>query len=127
MKNKGFTLIELMGVVIILLALVLMVFPSIINIIKKTSGEIDTATKALIIDATKSYIEEKKDSYVLKDGNVYCIQIQTLIDGDYLIDNLKTGANLNDFDTNRFVKVSVEDNKYKYTILDDSNCTEVEK
>ena len=129
MKNKGFTLIELMGAIVILLLLVLIIFPSIINVIKKTGGEIDTATKALIIDATKSYIEDKKDieNYNLTEGNIYCIQIQKLIEGNYLIDNLKTGANLNDFDITRYVKVTVEDDKYNYTILDNSNCTEVRK
>lgn len=126
MKNKGFTLIELMGAIIILLVLVLLIFPSIINIIKKTSGEIDTATKALIVDATKGYIEDKKDieNYTLKEGNVYCIKIQKLIEDNYLIDNLKTGANLNDFDITRYVKVTIEEEKYNYTIIG-TDCTEV--
>ena len=39
MKNRGYTLIELLGVIIILALLTTLVFPSVINTIKKSNDE----------------------------------------------------------------------------------------
>ena len=39
MKNKGFTLVELLGVVIILSILVTLVFPSVVNFIKNSNSK----------------------------------------------------------------------------------------
>jgi prepilin-type N-terminal cleavage/methylation domain-containing protein len=71
MKNKGFTLIEMLGALIILLLIALIAFPNIINVVKKSNSKIDQATEALIISGAKNMIEDDKNKYPLTNGNVY--------------------------------------------------------
>ena len=120
MKNKGFTLIELMGVIILLALVALISFPSMINVLKDSSGKIDAATEALIIGAAKDKVEKEKNSYPKTDGKVYCVTIQGLIDGGYLISNLKEGTNSDDIDKERKIKITVESEKYNYKLLKSS-------
>lgn len=118
--KKGFTLIELLGVIVILGILVLIAFPPLINQIKKSKSEIKTATKLLIIDAAKDYVEDNKNDYDRTTGNVYCLNISTLVDGGYLNEKIKD-ENMNDINKTKRVKISYERNKYKYDIVDE--CT----
>lgn len=116
MKEKGFTLIELIGVIVLLAIIILITYPSIVNIIKKSNNKIDSATSALIISGAKNMVDENKNSYPLTNGNVYCVTIKSLINKGYIISDLETG-NGNKINTDRYVMIKVNSNKYKYTIL----------
>ena len=116
MKEKGFTLIELIGVIALLAIIILITYPSIVNIIKKSNNKIDSATSALIISGAKNMVDENKNSYPLTNGNVYCVTIKSLINKGYVISDLETG-NGNKINTDRYVMIKVNSNKYKYTIL----------
>ena len=61
MKNRGFTLLELLGVIIILALLTTLVFPSVLNAIKKSSDQTDKLSMDLISNATDIYIERGND------------------------------------------------------------------
>ena len=56
MKKNGFTLAELLGVIVILAAVALVAFPPIINQIKKSRGELDDALNKLIYSASNQYL-----------------------------------------------------------------------
>lgn len=116
MKEKGFTLIELIGVIVLLAIIILITYPSIVNIIKKSNNKIDSATSALIISGAKNMVDENKNNYPLTNGNVYCVTIKSLINKGYVISDLETG-NGNKINTDRYVMIKVNSNKYKYTIL----------
>lgn len=116
MKEKGFTLIELIGVIVLLAIIILITYPSIVNIIKKSNNKIDSATSALIISGAKNMVDENKNSYPLTNGNIYCVTIKSLINKGYVISDLETG-NGNKINTDRYVMIKVNSNKYKYTIL----------
>lgn len=120
MNKRGFTLIELLGVIILLALVALISFPSMINVLKDSSGKIDAATEALIIGAAKDKVEKEKNFYPKTDGEVYCVTIQGLIDGGYLISELKEGANSDDVDKERIIKITVESEKYNYKLLKSS-------
>ena len=91
MKEKGFTLIELIGVIVLLAIIILITYPSIVNIIKKSNNKIDSATSALIISGAKNMVDENKNSYPLTNGNIYCVTIKSLINKGYVISDLETG------------------------------------
>ena len=133
MNKKGFTLIELMGVIVILLLVVMLVFPSIINIAKKANGKIDEVTTTLIISGVKEYVEANKNSYSSPTNvgatSTYCVSIQTLIDNNYLIEDLEDGTSGEKIDTTRGIEIKVskafvdgiEKVNYDFNILD-SQC-----
>ena len=120
MKNKAFTLLELLGVVIILGVLSLITFPIILNQIKNAKQGIKDSTKTLIIDAAKDYYEENTNNFDLIEGMTYCIDIKTLTDENYLNKNLKN-ENLNNIDTNKKVKLIYHNEKFNYEVVD--TCT----
>lgn len=120
MKKNAFTLLELLGVVIILGVLSLITFPIILNQIKDAKQGIKDSTKTLIIDAAKDYYEDNTNNYEKTEGITYCIDIKTLTDENYLSRNLKN-ENLNNIDTSKKVKLIFHNNKFDYEIVD--SCT----
>lgn len=81
MKKRGFTLVELLAVLVLIAAISLIVFPSIINYINSTKGDINETTKQLIITSANQYLSDK---YQQKLNTSVCFNLQTLIDNEYL-------------------------------------------
>ncbi|MBR6690742.1 MAG: prepilin-type N-terminal cleavage/methylation domain-containing protein [Bacilli bacterium] len=123
MKNKGFTLIELLGVIIILALLMLLVFPSIINSIKKTSDEVDDLTLDLIYNASDIYIENHIDNFPKVNGNKYVIELNDLIAEDLITSSIKTSKGEN-IENKKCVQVTY-DNKFTYELKDSGTCEEI--
>ena len=61
MKNKGFTLIELVGTLVILSLMLLIITPAISNSLKKGVQDADKQTQESIIIAAKNYFSDNKD------------------------------------------------------------------
>lgn len=84
MKKRGFTLVELLAVLVLIAAVSLIVFPSIINYINSTKGDISDVNKKLIIDSAKLYVDNNKSTYPEEINSSSCFTLQTLIDEKYL-------------------------------------------
>ena len=119
--KKGFTLIELMGVITIMGIIALVAFPPLLRQIKNSKSKIDEATEKLIIAGASNYVEENKNSFPKIEGNNYCIILQTLVDDNKLSKDLKDSDGDN-IDLNKYVKVDIKNNNYSYTVSD--SCTE---
>lgn len=117
MKKKGFTLAELVGVIVLLGLITIISFPLLLNHIKNSSNNLDKATQDLIIANASNYLEENKSDFPKKEGNVYCITLGTLVDSGKLSYDLKDtkGEKLS---LDKFIQVKVEDKKYNYLITD---------
>ena len=113
-KNKGFTLVEMIGVLIILIVVFMVMFPSLTKIIKETNEQIDNATIMVIEDATTDFLSEKNDIYPKNENYTYCINIEQLLDNGNLSD--KEISSLTD--TNKFVKTTFKNGKNVYSITD---------
>lgn len=81
MKKRGFTLVELLAVLVLIAAISLIVFPSIINYINNSKGDINETTKQLIIASADQYMNDK---YKQELNTSVCFNLQTLIDNEYL-------------------------------------------
>ena len=120
MKNKGYTLIELLGVLIILASILTIVFPSLINFIKSSNEKKDNITRDLVYNATEMFIEDNSDKYYSNYGSKYCISIDTLIQNNYLKGDLKYQGEV--LDNTKSVQVTYTD-KFNYEITDIDDCT----
>ncbi|HPF83754.1 MAG TPA: type II secretion system protein, partial [Bacilli bacterium] len=89
MNNKGFTLVEVLGVIVVLTLIFALAFPNVMRQFKKSDDAITLATKKIIIEGFKDYVE---DNDIDIEGG-YCIGISNLLEQDYVTDN-----ELNDFD-----------------------------
>ena len=120
MKNKGYTLIEVLAVVLLLGLLSLLVTPKVLEIKEKKEKELYENKKNILYSNTDTYIDNNKNEYPIRSGNVFCIRIQDLIDENML------SVDFSDFNTNQVVKISVDENeKFIHNLVYSSECTEV--
>ena len=124
MNKKGFTLIEVLGVVIILTAISLLVIPNVVNLFSNKKEDINKVNKELIISGAKMYVGDNKDEYPFEEGINYCILISDLIEQGYL-DNKVMDINNHSIVDTHVVKVSLDDelnNTLKYEIVKNEFC-----
>ena len=124
MKN-GFTLIEMMAVVIIISLISILTVPTIVNQIAERKTEIDSTTKQMIYDATDLYMTNKAVDYPKLQGNVYCISLDTLVQNGYLTSPIKDFTSGNQIPLTKKVRVTVKNiagslEYSDYTLID--NC-----
>ncbi len=124
MKKNGFTLVELLGVVIIIAVLSLVVFPLVMNGFKKNRTEISGVTKKLIEDATIMYMDGKPNLYEKVDGNIYCISLSEIVSSGNLSNPLNDPATGKEVLMSDKVKVTIENRQYLPSYIGDSDCVE---
>ena len=114
-KRNGFTLVELMAVIVIISLIALLTFPNIINQIKKTKKSNNKMIEDVVIEQAKKYVSDNKDE-LLEDE--YCMPISTLIDNDYIKEDF---VNINDIKDNKVVHITL-DNNNSYEVVDKNKC-----
>ena len=112
--KKGFTLIEVIAVILLIGLLTVFTIPAVVNQIGKKSDEVDELTEKIIYGATELYMEQQD---IIFTEESYCdITLQKLIDEGYLDKNSATYASGNEIPTNRIIKVTknaYNQNQYK--------------
>ena len=114
--KKGFTLIELMAAVIIIALVALLTFPNIVSRIKEAKDENKDNVEKVVISSSKKYVNDNIDSF--NENNTYCLSIKTLIDNDYLKEDIVTDEDYNI--SSYYVKVKYEDD-FNYEIVKECN------
>lgn len=80
MKQKGFTTIELIVSMTIVIILITLIMPNLVGYLDNTTRQEYDAAKNTIINATDSYVNDTGGYNVTRDP----ITLQTLLDGDYI-------------------------------------------
>ncbi len=112
--KKGFTITEILGVIIILCIIGVIAFPPILNLVKKTEKDIDNSTKELVITAAGQYISRNENDFSKKVGNNYYIYINDLINTQLISDSVFNETSITE---DSCVKVTVNnDYKYEYEV-----------
>lgn len=132
MKQKGFTLVELLATVVILTFLALITSTAITGVAKNSKMELYNTQKELIKSAADEYLSENKRLFpeategtpeVIVYFNLSDIQESGILDRN--IKNAKTGENLvdNDLIIKTTITYNVKYNKmgYKNEIIDDKD------
>jgi len=114
-KRNGFTLVELMAVIIIISLIVLLTFPNIINQIKKTKKSNNKMIEDVVIEQAKKYVSDNPDEFQDDDG--YCLSIDTLVDKGYVNEQL-VGINNKDND----VIMMIKKGDFSYKIVNKNDC-----
>ena len=96
--KKGFTLAELLGVIVIVSLIAFIVLPPVINRITESEKIIDDTTHVLIKEAANLYVSYNKQQLSVKEGNNVCVTIKELIENEFLKGPLKyaDGTVIND-------------------------------
>ena len=120
--KKGFTLAELIGVVIILALISLLAFPPILNSIRKTKGELSDASKEILYNATSLYVSENLNDFPKTNGNTFCVTLNTLVTNEYLPTKVYDATTGEEISLDSKVEVKVENDSYTYNM--NNECVE---
>lgn len=116
--KKGFTLVELLGVTVLLALIMAVSYPSLFKIFDDKQDEIDLYKKQTIENAAINYVKININEYPYKDGSNNCLFVKTLIEQNKLSDNIYENLE------NRIIKINMLNNQYSAQILNENEtCT----
>lgn len=123
MKKKGFTLVEMLGILVVLTIIVVISVPAITSSLKKANQQkYDNWLENLYI-AAEEYVEShREDFYEVNAGATSYLSIQQLIDQGYLEESIKDPETGEDITDVAVIKITVNDDqtlKYELTYLSD--------
>ena len=120
---KGFTLAELLGVIVVIGLLLLIIIPLIINGVKTREDDVDELQKNIIYEATDEYLDRDKDKYPDTKGNVYCISLGQLLEEGLLVDPVKKLVEEGNYSAEEVVEVKIGDNGVReYSLTGSGEC-----
>ena len=117
-NKKGFTLVEMLAAIGILLLITILTYPSFNKLNKKTEEKFDYSIKTIVENAAKIYVDNNKeliDEKITSNNGKYCLPVATLSSYDYLDTPIKKsdGENLN-LKSCVYITKEKEDNNIKY-------------
>ena len=113
MNKKGFTLVELMGVITVLGLITLLIAPTIIKQIRSSKDKIDNVTEKLIYAATDLYLDNKENEYPKLNGSTYCLTLNDLVE-DGKLSSPVLDSNGDEISLDKIIAVDVTNNSYNY-------------
>lgn len=121
MNKKGFTLVELLAVIVILGLLVAIINPVVKNLLNDSKESLSDQQKKLVVEATKKYMVE--NSELLPEGSDRSIIYMSDLISKGVIDNDKIIDPKSKEELNGCVVVSYNDsfNQYEYN-YSESDC-----
>lgn len=119
-SKKGFTLVELLGIVAIIAAILAFVVPSVIGMLKRDDEKEYQRFLTDISLATESYIQININEYpnLAITGGTYTITMQQLIENGYIKSNMvnpKTDRKISSSDTIQVTRQADGSYDYSYT------------
>ena len=127
LKQKGFTLAELLGVVVLLGVLAIVAVPPILNQLNNSKNKLSDAMLKIFSVATEGFVDEHGTQYPIKAGNVYCIKLKTLVEYGKLdspILDASTGETIDE--ETKTIKMTINGfNDYSYELVNTGECSEV--
>ena len=122
MLKKGFTLVELVGVVIILGLIAIIAFPPILNAIRESRGTVSDASKEILYSATSQYVNENSNDFPRVNGNTFCVTLEKLVQGEYLPTNVYDSISGEEIPLTSTVEIKYEQDKFNYNL--NNECVE---
>ena len=123
MKNRGFTLVELLGVIIILSLLLMVIVPSVVSSIQDGQENADESTTNSIVLAARNWFSDNKD--VMSNRTSYTVTVSTLKSGGYLEGDItlpSKGCSLNSASVTITATEKSNTTKYDYKYNAPNNC-----
>ncbi len=117
MNKKGFTLVELVGVIVIIGLLLVLVATPIIGQIRNQQGRLSSSAKEIILNAVEVYLDDHPTIYPKKDGNTYYLSVSRLVEGGYLAEEFITDENINAVTESTIIKIKAEYNGYNTSVI----------
>ena len=120
MKNKGFTLVELLSSLILLALLALITLTTVSSQYKRSKSNLLNKQRKMIKLSASMYVTDNKDKF--KDINdCVSLSINYLVNAGYLDEEIKSVKNNSPLkNSNMYVNVKKKANTFEYTVDDDT-------
>ena len=129
--KRGFTLVEMIAVILLMALISITVLPSILNQVNNKKEEISEASEKIIFSAASNYLNNKTITYPKLSGNTYCITLKELVQNGELSSPIKDIKSGNEISLNTIIKASLNTySDYEYCLVDETDitcnsCTEI--
>ena len=121
MNEKGFTLIEVIATISILLLIAIIAVPSIVSIRNKNETDNIEEVKNIIVNAAENYILLYNLEQTLDTNQIYCITLKELLNKELI-----KKPNISDISDNSHVKIEkTNDNQIHYE-FSNNTCSNTE-
>lgn len=121
--KKGFTLIEMIGSIVILAMIALIAFPAVLNLLNSSQSKVDDGVKNYIIGAAREYVSEHVNCYPKNSnatmpsecgGSVPVINDDKLTVGLLLNQGYASEKSITEDMKNDYIKVTTNGTIYEY-------------
>ena len=123
MNKKGFTLVELLAVIVLLTLLGVFTVSTILDKTDEKKNKIDSATETLLKTAAQNYISKNKGSFNQTLGNVYCLKVTDILASED-IKNINANSENPINESKTYVKVTFLKDNSSYDVVDTCSSNE---
>lgn len=118
--KKGFTLVELLGVIILIGLIALAISSPIVSLINSNSKKIDQAALDLLYTTAEDFMNKDSRTYTKVYGNTYYITIEQLIESGLLEGDFLEAYSEKELSKNSQIKVTVKNKNFKFELLNEN-------
>ena len=120
--KKGFTLAELIGVIVVLALISLITIPVVSKILKQNKASLCETQMNNILTAARSYGADNIFALPSNSGDIKVITLQELIDGGYIDGNIENPVTKELINPESEIYITRVNKKYKYELSEDFSC-----
>ena len=114
MNKKGFTLAELIGVIVVLSLICLITVPAIASVLKTNKKSLCETQLKNVLAAAKSYVSENLLSMPINDGDYKIITIGDLIENGFIEENIQNPVTKEEIDPE--IEITIKKNGKKIDV-----------
>ncbi len=115
--QKGFTMVELLVVIVIVALLVVLVVPMITAVIDNSRSRLLVIQIQNIEEATATWAVDNTEELPTENGHSITITLGDLKDGGYLEDEVINPTNNQPFPNDLIIEIEMIRNSYRYNVL----------
>ncbi len=116
MKNKGFTLMEILAVIVVLALVSAIVIPSIDRYIKGSADSAYEVQIKLMVSAVKNWEVDYPENLPRINGQSYIVSLEELKNGGYIKRELINPKTKQRFSNDTFITITLENNRHVYKV-----------
>ena len=113
MNKKGFTLVELLGTLVVIALISILVVPRIINWYSNSTDNYVELNEELIVEGARIYVEDHPNDFPKNAGSVYQVTMQQMINYGSLDENNVKNIGRESYQNSK-VKVVYNGTYYEY-------------
>lgn len=119
MKKNGFTLVELLGVIVIIGVLMLLALNPILGQIRNNSSKLSEASLKILYSSTEQYLDEHSKLYPKNDGMIYYIPVGQLVDSEVIKQEFLSTYSDKVLSEESVIKINVVNGGYTFSLVSD--------